>query len=730
MRRQGHLACRLAVSGLALAAFGATAQADQYRLQKTNSISLSSLFFGGTSPSAYGVNPISVAFDGTNAYVGGYNNSGVAGTTGVIKVSDALGAAPVLAGLTGAGATVPTAPFRSIDHLDTFQGDIILAQVTGSSGNAGTSVLRRITSGGTTVWDAPGGNVGLQPFAMAIDPRADAGTPAVSFVSQDDFNGLTRFSVKLSDGSALPGSAGLFSTAGRDIGFSPRDLSFDSQGNVAVITGRGTGYGRRAGTDNFVNNPVAGGGAGVLGAISHQPPDVNNNGNAVAILEGAGTTNFLAMSTRISGGDVLSQTNSLGLQELGADARNINIRNLDGTVTGIQQLSLDGSEDFLGAAYTSQIKGMNTGRDVNGNPVLLVVDFSGNRLDIFQVEPTWTAATGGTWSSAGNWQIGLIANGASQNARFGPSAAPQTIDLSDARTTKLLKLEGANAYTISGTGTLTLAAPTGVAANISVTGGATHTIAVPVTLGSDVNLRIDAGSTLVLSGQVNASGRGITKRGAGEARVKNLRAGAANVAEGELSLLPGGPANAGSGRVGTLAVQAGATLDLTDKGVAVSSVTPYADLLAAVTLGLNGGAWTGTGITSSTAAANANSAVGLASNTDLGLTTFMDQPVQPADSLIRYTLKGDSDLNGAVNFDDLLRLAANYNLSGTSWSKGDTNYDGLTNFDDLLALAANYNQALTGSFAGDWALAQAAVPEPTTLLAVALAPLVLRRKRR
>ncbi|MFT3788660.1 MAG: autotransporter-associated beta strand repeat-containing protein [Tepidisphaeraceae bacterium] len=99
---------------------------------------------------------------------------------------------------------------------------------------------------------------------------------------------------------------------------------------------------------------------------------------------------------------------------------------------------------------------------------------------------------------------------------------------------------------------------------------------------------------------------------------------------------------------------------------------------------------------------------------------------------IALTRPGDANCDRTVNFSDLLALAANYNTVGTAvWGKGDFNYDGNVNFSDLLALAANYNQTVAGSFAADWALAQSAVPEPTTLGAIgAVAAMGLRRQRR
>jgi autotransporter-associated beta strand protein len=98
--------------------------------------------------------------------------------------------------------------------------------------------------------------------------------------------------------------------------------------------------------------------------------------------------------------------------------------------------------------------------------------------------------------------------------------------------------------------------------------------------------------------------------------------------------------------------------------------------------------------------------------------------------IVAAVLNGDANLDGTVNFDDLLKLAANYNGSTKVWADGDFTYDGTVNFDDLLKLASNYNQTVSGLFAGDWALAQA-VPEPTSLALLGAASVAsLRRRRR
>ena len=92
-----------------------------------------------------------------------------------------------------------------------------------------------------------------------------------------------------------------------------------------------------------------------------------------------------------------------------------------------------------------------------------------------------------------------------------------------------------------------------------------------------------------------------------------------------------------------------------------------------------------------------------------------------------------------------MKLAQNYNTkvsdAGESWwSHGDFTYDGTTDFNDLVKLAQNYNTALpseaipgaSAAFEADLARAFAQAPEPGTLglAAVAACGLAARRRRR
>jgi MYXO-CTERM domain-containing protein len=112
-----------------------------------------------------------------------------------------------------------------------------------------------------------------------------------------------------------------------------------------------------------------------------------------------------------------------------------------------------------------------------------------------------------------------------------------------------------------------------------------------------------------------------------------------------------------------------------------------------------------------------------------------------ADTLVTKilgTIDGDANLDGTVDFNDLVKLAQNYNSAtgDRSWADGDFDHDGNIDFNDLVKLAQNYNSAapadtLGAAFAADFAAAQAATaPEPGAMAVVALAGLGLRRRRR
>jgi T5SS/PEP-CTERM-associated repeat protein len=107
-------------------------------------------------------------------------------------------------------------------------------------------------------------------------------------------------------------------------------------------------------------------------------------------------------------------------------------------------------------------------------------------------------------------------------------------------------------------------------------------------------------------------------------------------------------------------------------------------------------------------------------------------------------LLGDATLDGATDFNDLAKLAQNYNAvvtGGDPWLAGDFTGDGSVDFLDLAKLAQNYNTSLPAApipgaaagFEADLARAFATVPEPNALAFPAIGAismLVCRRRRR
>lgn len=198
------------------------------------------------------------------------------------------------------------------------------------------------------------------------------------------------------------------------------------------------------------------------------------------------------------------------------------------------------------------------------------------------------------------------------------------------------------------------------------------------------------------------------------ARVENI-----NVNSGGVARVPAGAQKVtvtkGLSLTGTgkLDINSGFVLDYT-------GASPITTIQAQLLAGYNGGAWNGSGImSSSAAAAGGSTALGYAQSSD-GFADLYGYVLDADAIAIKYTLGGDSNLDGTVNFTDLLAVSQNYNASGKDWLRGDFNYDGSVNFSDLLKLGQNYNQTLTAP--------EAAVPEPGVGWVLALAAWALGRR--
>src|SRR5439155_9279174 len=129
---------------------------------------------------------------------------------------------------------------------------------------------------------------------------------------------------------------------------------------------------------------------------------------------------------------------------------------------------------------------------------------------------------------------------------------------------------------------------------------------------------------------------------------------------------------------------------------------------------------------------HASSAIGVAQIAD----AHGDQMVEA-----RATKLGDLNLDGVVTISDFIDLASHFNGAG-GWQEGDLNYDGVVTISDFIDLASNFNTSYSGevfpisaahqqSLSAFAASIGAAVPEPSSLIALLIvAPLIARRRRK
>jgi hypothetical protein len=394
-------------------------------------------------------------------------------------------------------------------------------------------------------------------------------------------------------------------------------------------------------------------------------------------------------------------------------------------------------------------------------------------------DPTWGGTASGNWSAAGSWSNGVPnAVGAIASLKYSSASTAVAISLDTNVTVGSIVINNAprnalgaplgnasgnpvvpaTTYTITAPGTQVLSLDNGTKeASLVVTANAILNAPLNVASNAVIDLTGDvrtgnqdgvpgtSGATLTTKNITIAAGKTLRTTSVGELTVDGNIVGGAdsalNVHGHKTTITAGGSRMV---KVDNLSIATSAQLDLTNNAAIVdyTGASPIAAIQAAIASGYAAGAWTGKGIVSSTAAGNGAAAIGYVEASSVGLAggNFAGQALTGDAVLIRYTLKGDTDLNRLVNFDDLLALAQGYGAAG-GWRQGDTNYDLTVNFDDLLALAQNYGGSLSlvqgdllasvggESFAHDFSLALSLVPEPASLAAIASVACVARRRR-
>jgi hypothetical protein len=353
----------------------------------------------------------------------------------------------------------------------------------------------------------------------------------------------------------------------------------------------------------------------------------------------------------------------------------------------------------------------------------------------FVADPSYTAGAG-NYTTAGSWLAGIVPNGVNQTARFG--GAGGAVNMNVATTLGALKFDSASSYTLSGS-QITLQG--GSPHIISSQGN--HTVSAPVLLKQSAGLVANGGVLTINDLSVDGAATvpvEVYTGGTGVVAVNKVVGPALHVVSGTTRIISNGT-SAATSKVNVLRFYGGATpqgkLDLTNNAFVVdypaADAEPFDTIKGLIISGYAGGAWTGNGINSSTAAGGTTHGVGYAEASALTSIPAIFGTVDGSSVLMRYTRYGDTNLDGIINLGDFNRLAANFGVSGTAnWDQGDFNYDNSVTLTDFNRLAANFGLSASpgGPTPEDWATLAAAIPEPSTLALAGLAATGLLRRRR
>jgi len=349
--------------------------------------------------------------------------------------------------------------------------------------------------------------------------------------------------------------------------------------------------------------------------------------------------------------------------------------------TTIATITIDPSLDY--SIRVSSVAGSPSNSDVFAllsAPTLPdnAIPASGRYISTGEVS-TWKVNASGDWNTASNWNP-VSPNGVDRIASFGSIiTSPKTVYTDVPVTVGTLKFDNANGYQIAGQGSLTIEV-SGGAGSINVAQGS-HKINLPLIFASNTNVNVAGGATLTLADPTRiTANKTVTKTG-------DLLIEAALTLESGASLVLG-PGAATFFNAPSLA--SGAKIDVKNNAVTIDyrgQTSPAATVLLQLTSGYNDGTWNGAGITTSSSTSNAG----------LGWV----ETTSAESILVKFANYGDANLNGVVDSTDFSAFVAGYGkTTGGVWADGDFDYNGKVNTLDFNRLAGNFGATLPAAALG------------------------------
>jgi hypothetical protein len=374
-----------------------------------------------------------------------------------------------------------------------------------------------------------------------------------------------------------------------------------------------------------------------------------------------------------------------------------------------------------GGTDTLNFNGSNAAENIdvsaNGSRVRLTDDAENAVLDVDGVEQAGVSVFGG----ADQVRLHNLAGTAVTNVKVKLNADGQpdgvVVDGSDNADTIGIEGDAANGITVTG-----LAALLEVVGTMGMTDGLTvNSLGGADTIEADIDtpmtVGIDGGAGRDAIGVLRTAADGLVRvlpgTGSDDVHVDPAAGDVANVAFDATQRL--GALNIGSGGVAVLSAGGGKALTVTSLGITGSGklnlndnalivdyalASPIAAVQSLLKSGYNGGGWDGNGIM--TGLGNRlRFALGFAEASDVAAGgMFAGQAVDGTAVVVKFTLYGDADLDGAVGFSDVVRMAQHFNsAAGATWARGDFDYDGAVGFSDLVRLAQNYDSTAVSAAA-------------------------------
>lgn len=323
MKTSSKIVAIAAVAGLSAAA------SAQLSLTRIAAIDFSGQFQGS--------NLAAVAWNGSDLYVAGANNTGASATVGITRLSGALSGA----GSFSTFGQVTANAFRGYTGL-AIRGDQVggSVDITGSAGTENIGLYNGVT--GASLFNAPSDATSTGQSGVAFDPT-NGGLAYASF-------GSGRFrQFNTADGSTIwSGATGPFNFDGA-WGTAYRDTAFDADGNVYAREGAQLIKFTRTGPDSFMT-PF--GPSMILNGVADGSLGDNSIGQNVSIVNDFG--GIALYNDRFTGSDALADI--LKAVDLDGNAVSIDFTN-DASFflnsTGIYDFSYDSASQTLAVSEWS-----------------------------------------------------------------------------------------------------------------------------------------------------------------------------------------------------------------------------------------------------------------------------------------------------------------------------------------------------------------------------------------